>query len=186
MNEPLNVVDSHFQDLLNPSQQRSSDSSATNVERIGELGFMQIGQRYRIAPAGQFPVQQFMLLLTNGSSMEVKYSNITERLFTRASEDNGLNEMTIRVRDFMQITISGFNLARLNDDMVIQRVVDVGAVNELQATAALKEDRQMPVISRVSIEYGMMDMQNGIWTRGNGQWSDREQRWIPLIGDSRA
>lgn len=181
MSEPstLRVVERHFQNMVGTPAK--GDAPSESGDWNTELAYLQVGQRYRIAPAGQYPVQQFMLLFTNGRSMEVKYAYITERFFSPVAGDQGLNEMIFRIRDCLQVTVTGFNLTRLNDDLVLQRVVDLGAVSHLHAQAALKSDPHLPVICGLRYEYGLMDMHHGVWKRGNGHWSEEEQRWIGQV-----
>lgn len=168
------IVQDRHNELL-----RASDELLEANTTVSEDRYRQIGQKYRTVPSAQGPLLGMMLLLTNGDMVELKYAYITERFFIRHDTKEAKNLIVIRVRDSMQIKIAGYNLARLNEDLLRQVVLDIGAVSELAAAAALKANPNMPVISSVTIEYGRMDMENGMWMPGGGSWSDVEQRWVP-------
>lgn len=175
MNKHANILETHFQELLQPSRVHSDNAADVS----GELGHLQVGMDYRVLPTGRYPVLQFLLLFPNGNAIEVKYSHITERFFYPVGNRFDGNELVVRVRDMQQIMIHGYNLGRLNEDLLVQRVVEIGSVTLIQAQAMLKQKPATPVVTGIRLEYGMMDMQNGVWTKGEGRWSDQQQCWIP-------
>ncbi|GAB5407260.1 MAG: hypothetical protein Aurels2KO_54910 [Aureliella sp.] len=175
MKQATRIVEQRHAELLQ-SVEETVDQAAS-----GEPRYRQVGQRYRTVPSAQAPLLAFMVQLTNGNTIEVKYSHITERQLILHDAKEEKNLIVIRVRDSLQIKIVGFNLAQLNEDFLRQAVLDVGAIAELQVAAAAKEDKSQPIVSGLQIEYGRMDMENGVWMPGSGTWSDAEQRWVPNL-----
>ena len=175
MTSATRIVQDRHQELLRASESVFDEGGEQ------ERRYRQVGQKYRTVPSAQGPLLAFLIVLTNGNTLEIKYAYITERIFIRSDVKEQRNVILIRVRDAMQIKIVGYNLANLNEDLLRQVVLDAGAVSELEAAAALKADRSTTVISKIQIEYGRMDMDNGTWMTGGGAWSDIEQRWIPSV-----
>ncbi len=172
MNEPTSMAETSFQHRLKPNTHIEEPANDQKPQRS------QVGLNYRIAPMRQCPVLQFMLVLSNGNAKEIKYSNITDRDFIRQSDKYQANAIVMVVRDSMRVSVSGFCLERLNDDLLMQRVIDLGAVTMLEAEAAIKDKHEQPIITNVKYEHGRWDVENGIWLPGNGQWSDEQQQWI--------
>lgn len=174
MSQASRIVEQRHQELLQSGKETVEQHDSGKEER-----YRQVGQKYRAVSSSQAPLLGFMVLLTNGNTLEVKYAYITERFLVRHDVKEGKNLIVIRVRDSLQIRVAGYNLAQLNEDFLRQAVLDVGSISELQAASAMKEDPAQPIIRTIRIEHGRMDMENGVWMPGRGSWSDAEQRWIP-------
>lgn len=175
MSTATRIVEQRHKELLEASEGAVDLSNASSEDR-----YRQVGQYYRSIPSAQAPLLAFHIRFTNGNTIEVKYAYVTDRIFFQHDTKEAKNLVVIRVRDSMQIKVAGMNLMQLNEDLLRQSVLDIGSVTELQAAAALKSDRSQPVITSIRLEHGRMDVENGLWMPGSGEWSDKEQQWIPV------
>ncbi|MCA9194626.1 MAG: hypothetical protein KDB03_22800 [Planctomycetales bacterium] len=178
MNEMEAVRKTKFQQLVNP--QTGELASSKEESFSPEPDYMWHGQRFRVVTLRQAPLLQFRLTMSSRSSMQIKYAYLTHHEFIQQNAAN-LNEILLIVRDSIRFQIIGYNLLPLDDALLMQRVVEIQSVSELQAAAALKQSESSSVIIELRMEYGRFDVENCIWTPGNGYWCERQRSWISQL-----
>lgn len=171
--EPISRT--RFQQMVNSptlSEEPASDDSGSSGS-----AYLWRGQRYRVVPERQAPLLQLRTVLSPRLSLQVKYAYITHQSLNQQNENNQ-NELTIIVRDSMRVTIEGYNLAELDDALLLQRVLEIQHVSELQSAAAIQRGESSSILTDIRLEYGRFDIENCIWMPGNGYWCDRQREWI--------
>ena len=167
-----------FQELVNSATEGPEEAGYDH-----EPEYMWRGQRFRIVTMRQAPLMQFRVWVSPQEKLPIKYAYVTHQRDTQQN-DRGLNEIEMVIRDCMRICVAGYNLAELEDALMLQRVSEIQSVSELQAESALKQQGNTPVITDISVEYGRFDMENRRWMRGSGFWCPRERKWVPQVPDS--